>query len=60
VALVLSAIALSQINQNPTRYSGKNLALAGIALAVVGYILFAVLLFTGLFKRTFRDFQFRL
>lgn len=59
-ALVLSVMALSQINQNPTRYSGKNLALAGIALAVVGYVLFAVLLFTGLFKRTFRDFQFRL
>ncbi|MHC1768843.1 MAG: DUF4190 domain-containing protein [Verrucomicrobiia bacterium] len=59
VALVLSFIALSQINQNPTRYTGKNLALVGIGLALVGYILFAFLLFTGLFRRTVHDFRRR-
>lgn len=59
VALVLSIIALSQINQNPTRFTGKNLALVGIGLAVVGYILFALLLFTGLLRRTVHDFRGR-
>lgn len=59
VALVLSVIALSQINQEPARYTGKNLALVGIGLALVGYILFAFLLFTGLFRRTIHDFRRR-
>jgi hypothetical protein len=54
LGLVFSLIGLSQINQNPHQYSGKNIAVAGIVLAVVAYILFAVQLITGGFHRIFR------
>lgn len=57
VGLVLSAIGLSQINQNPSRFEGKGIALAGIVLALVGYVLFAILLFSGLFKEVFRHLE---
>jgi hypothetical protein len=56
VGLVLSALALSQITQNPMRYEGKGLAVAGVALALVGYTIFAVLLFTGALRRAYRRF----
>jgi hypothetical protein len=48
IGLVLSIVALAQINQNPLRYGGKGAAIAGIVLAIVGYVLFAVLLSTAL------------
>jgi hypothetical protein len=54
--LVLSVLALTQINQNPLRFSGKGVAVAGIAVALLGYALFAVLLFTGTLRRAFRRF----
>jgi len=56
LGLILSILALSQINQYPTRYSGKGVAIAGIVLALVGYVLFAFLLFTGVLRRAFRHF----
>jgi hypothetical protein len=56
LGLVFSAIALSKINQDPLRHSGKGVALAGLLLSVLGYIFFAVLLSTGMFRRTFRRF----
>jgi hypothetical protein len=56
VGLVLGVLALTQINQNPTRYTGKNLATAAIVVALIGYTLFAVLFFTGFLKRAFRRF----
>jgi hypothetical protein len=56
LGLVFSLIGLSQINQNPHQYSGKNIAVAGIVLAVVGYLLFAIQLVTGGFRRIF-DFR---
>jgi hypothetical protein len=59
VGLVLSIFALNQINQNPARYAGKGLAVAGIVLALIGYTLFAVLFFTGALKRTFDRFRRR-
>lgn len=40
---VLSAIALSQISREPERYDGKVLALAGIVVALVGFVLTALL-----------------
>jgi hypothetical protein len=58
VGLILSALALAQINQDPVRWSGKGVAITGIVLAIVGYALFALFIFTGLFKRTFRRFRF--
>ena len=54
--LVLSIMALSQINQNSSKYTGSGIALAGIALALVGYTVFALLLLSGVFKRAFRRF----
>jgi hypothetical protein len=56
IGLVLSAIALSQIRQNPARYTGRGMAVAGIALALVGYTIFAVFVFTGAFKKAMRRF----
>jgi uncharacterized membrane protein len=56
IGLVLSAIALSQISQNPKRYTGHGMALAGIVLALVGYTIFAVFVFTGAFRRAMRRF----
>ncbi|MFO1500353.1 MAG: DUF4190 domain-containing protein [Verrucomicrobiota bacterium] len=60
IGLVLSLWAISQINQHPTQYTGKGLALAGVVLAILGYALFAVLLFTGLLKRAVRGFPRRI
>ena len=59
LGLILSIVALAQINQDPLRLSGKGVALAGIVLAIIGYALFAVFIFTGMFRRTFRRFHFR-
>ncbi len=59
LGLILSAVALSQINQNPLRYSGRSVAMAGIVIALVGYALFALFLATGLLSRTFRRFPRR-
>jgi uncharacterized membrane protein len=59
LGLIFSALGLSQINQNPTRYTGKNLAMAGIALALVGYVIFILLIVTGVFRRMMRGFPRR-
>jgi hypothetical protein len=56
LALVFSLIGLSQINQNPARYSGKGVAVAGIVLSIVGYLLFVILLLTGFISRAVREF----
>jgi hypothetical protein len=42
LALIFGAIAISQINQQPERFSGKSLAVASMVLAVVGYLLMLV------------------
>jgi hypothetical protein len=54
LGLIFSVIALVQINQEPLRYSGRGMAIAGIVLALVGYVLFAAVFSTGIFRRTFR------
>jgi hypothetical protein len=56
LGLIFSVLALSQINQNPSRFSGRGVAVAGVALALVGYALFAVLLFSGVLRRAFKRF----
>jgi len=56
LALVFSLLALSQISQDPLRYSGRGVALAGVVLALIGYVFFAVLLFTGILGRGLRRF----
>jgi len=59
LGLILSAIALSQINQDPMKYSGRGVAMAGIIIALIGYALLAIFFFTGLLSRTFRPFHRR-
>lgn len=45
---VLCAVALNQIAREPERYDGKSLAIAGIVMAVIGFLLAALLvLFRG-------------
>lgn len=41
VAVILCAIALSQISQEPERWTGKNLAIIGIVLALLSFLAFA-------------------
>ncbi|HZQ46973.1 MAG TPA: DUF4190 domain-containing protein, partial [Verrucomicrobiae bacterium] len=46
LGLIFSCVGLSQINQNPVRYSGKGLAIAGIILSALGLVMhffFAIL-----------------
>ena len=59
VGLILSVVALTQINKNPTRYTGKGMAVAGIALALAGYVIFVVLLFSGVLDEALRNFPKR-
>ena len=56
IGLVLSAISLSQINREPEKYAGRGVAMAGIVLALVGYVIFALLVSTGILRRSFRRF----
>ena len=46
LGLIFSCIGLAQINRKPQQYSGTGLAWAGIIIALVDYILFAVLIKT--------------
>jgi hypothetical protein len=41
VSVILCAIALSQISQEPDRWTGKNLAIIGIILAALSFLAFA-------------------
>ena len=56
LGLVLSMIALSQINGDPAKFSGRGIAVAGIVLAIIGYLEFALLLSTGVLGHMFRRF----
>jgi hypothetical protein len=41
-AVILCAIALSQIGQEPDKWTGKNLAIIGIVLALLSFVAFAL------------------
>jgi hypothetical protein len=56
LGLIFSAVGLSQINREPMRYTGKGLALAGIFIALAGYVAFAILFFTGVLDGLMRNF----
>jgi hypothetical protein len=47
LGLVFSIVALFQINENPQLYEGRNLARAGIILAVISFLIFLALLASG-------------
>lgn len=59
LGLVFSVMALSQINQNPLKYTGKGIAVAGIVISLAGYLLFVLLMITGVVGKTFRHFHHR-
>jgi len=42
-AIVFSAIALSKINKEPTRYKGKGMAIAGLVCGILAILILAVL-----------------
>ncbi|MCI0535568.1 MAG: DUF4190 domain-containing protein, partial [Verrucomicrobiales bacterium] len=58
VAVILCAIALSQISQEPDKWTGKNLAIVGMVLALLSFLAFAGFwLFEG--NPIFQDGPFR-
>ncbi len=59
LGLIFSIIGLSQINDKPQIYTGKTLAIAGIVIALLGYVLVVVLWTTGAFDRVFRELHLR-
>jgi hypothetical protein len=60
LGIIFSLIALSQINREPARYEGRELAIAGIILSVLGILIsIALIIFwltTGVFQ--FHQFNF--
>jgi hypothetical protein len=56
LGLIFSCVGISQINRNPQQYSGKGLAWAGIILSLLGYLLFVVLLLSGVLDGLRRGF----
>ncbi|MBM3836759.1 MAG: DUF4190 domain-containing protein [Verrucomicrobia bacterium] len=56
LGLIFSCIGLVQVNRNRQQYSGTGLAWAGIIIALVDYILFAVLIkTTDIFERILKN-----
>lgn len=55
LGLIFSCIGLSRVNRNPQQYSGKGLAWAGIVVAVLGYVEFAVLVLSGALNEVIRN-----
>lgn len=47
LGLLLSLVGLYQVRSNPARYEGQGIAIAGIITALLGILIFAVLLSTG-------------
>jgi Na+/proline symporter len=46
-AVVLGVLSMNRINKEPDRYTGKNLAIAGIAVGAVSLVLTIVMIFVG-------------
>jgi hypothetical protein len=44
LAIVFSGIGLSQIKKDPSRFSGKGLAIAGLVIGIVDIIVFLALI----------------
>jgi hypothetical protein len=59
LGLTFSLIALSQISQNPQLHAGRNLAIAGIILSAVSFLIFLVLVASGNAHINFNDGQFQ-
>lgn len=57
VSIVLGVIALSQIKANPEAYSGRPLAIAGIALSSIFFALYVILILVYGFASWFANTQ---
>lgn len=44
LGIIFSMIGLSQINQNPERYEGRGMAIAGVALSILGLVIALIML----------------
>lgn len=57
IGLILGIIAIGQISRNAPHEGGKGLAVAAIAIAIVGYILFAIFILSGAWQELLRSLQ---
>ena len=55
IGLILGIIAINQINRNAPMEGGKGLAVSAIVIAAVGYLLFAVFIFSGAWQELIRS-----
>jgi hypothetical protein len=58
LGLVFSIIGLMEINRNPTQLTGKNMAIAGIVLAVLGCLIFLGALAIGFWPGLLKGLHF--
>jgi hypothetical protein len=47
LAVIFGAVALNQIKQQPTAYSGRGMAIAGLVLGLVGLAIFVLVVAFG-------------
>jgi hypothetical protein len=57
IGLILGIVAIGQINKNSPPEGGKGLAIAAIAVAAVGYLLFAIFILSGAWQELLRSLQ---
>jgi hypothetical protein len=57
IGLILGIVAIGQINKNSPPEGGKGLAIAAIAVAAVGYLLFAIFILSGAWQEILRSLQ---
>ncbi|MCL5096201.1 MAG: DUF4190 domain-containing protein [Candidatus Omnitrophica bacterium] len=50
LGLIFSVVALSQIDRNPRQQSSRSLAIAGIVIAILGYVVFGIIMTMGLMR----------
>ena len=55
-AIILGAVSIGKINQEPHRWEGKGLAMAGIATGAVGIVLLVIFFFLGMAGALLRHF----
>ena len=60
LGIIFSLIALSQINREPERYEGRELAIAGIILSILGILISIALIIFWLTTGVFQFHQFNL
>jgi hypothetical protein len=57
IGLILGILAIGQINKNAPQEGGKGLAIAAIAIAAVGYVLFAIFILSGAWQELLRSLR---